>query len=57
MAKMQLNREMENALRKLDMSEEKIAELKERGVLGQSGVLMCDSTIKDIVSNISYTRQ
>ena len=30
MAKMQLNREMENALRKLDMSEEKIAELKEK---------------------------
>ena len=29
--------------------------LKERGVLGQSGVPMCDSTIRDIVSNISYT--
>ena len=30
MAKMQLNREMEDALKKLNMSEEKIAELKEK---------------------------
>ena len=29
--------------------------LKEQGVVGQSGVPMCDSTIKDIVTNISYT--
>ena len=29
--------------------------LQEQGILGQSGVPMCDSTIKDIVSNISYT--
>ena len=29
--------------------------LKEQGVIGQNGVPMCDSTIKDIVTNISYT--
>jgi site-specific DNA recombinase len=29
--------------------------LKEQGVVGQNGVPMCDSTIKDIVTNISYT--
>ena len=29
--------------------------LKEQGVVGQNGVPMCDSTIKDIISNISYT--
>lgn len=30
-------------------------ELKKRGVVGQYGVPMCDSTIKDIVTSISYT--
>ena len=30
-------------------------ELKEMGISGQSGVTMCDSTIKDIISNVSYT--
>ena len=30
-------------------------ELKETGVTGQSGVPMCDSTIRDVISNISYT--
>ncbi len=29
--------------------------LKERGIKGQRGVPMCDTTIKDIISNISYT--
>jgi len=30
-------------------------DLEARGILGQSGVPMCDTTIKDIISNISYT--
>ena len=30
-------------------------QLKEMGISGQSGVPMCDSTIKDIISNLSYT--
>ena len=29
--------------------------LKEQGIVGQNGIPMCDSTIKDIISNISYT--
>ena len=30
-------------------------DLKEKGITGQSGVPMCDSTVKEIVSSISYT--
>lgn len=30
-------------------------DLRERGIVGNNGVPMCDSTIKDIVSRLSYT--